>query len=187
MKKEIIIPLVVILAGIAFTALAFLVWFSRGRIPVWVKYKLRIGALILTLTATVSGGCHRVINCYVPEYSETASVRDLNSRSGKIEVESIERKNKPAVITMNNKDSLDGRMMNYFGADFSYRIVNKDGIEVIKNNLAFIKTKQGNDKKFKIGLNGLANGNYDLFFYNTPKDNIQPEIFEKQFLLRIHN
>lgn len=65
MKKEIILPLIIILLGIIFLLINIIVFFSKGN--TWfVKKKLKVGAMILTLTSITA--CHTVPRhtCYEP-------------------------------------------------------------------------------------------------------------------------
>ena len=57
MKKEILIPLVIIILGLIFVIINIFVFFSKGN--AWfIKKKLKIGALILTLTSIAA--CHTI-------------------------------------------------------------------------------------------------------------------------------
>jgi hypothetical protein len=53
----------VVAAG--FVAVSFLVWITR-RHPYWVRKKLSIGALLLSLTAFATTNCYPARTCYVP-------------------------------------------------------------------------------------------------------------------------
>jgi hypothetical protein len=54
-RKEMLLPVWILILTIVFATLCMLVWLSRGRMPLAVKQKLRVGAMILSLTATASG------------------------------------------------------------------------------------------------------------------------------------
>ena len=66
LKKYMIIPIVLAVLGAAFVLVSFLVYISRGKY-VFIKQKLKIGALILTLTA-LSYNCQSnqddIVLCY---------------------------------------------------------------------------------------------------------------------------
>lgn len=57
MKKEILIPLVIMILGLIFVIINIFVFFSKGN--AWfIKKKLKIGALILTFTSIAA--CHTI-------------------------------------------------------------------------------------------------------------------------------
>jgi hypothetical protein len=62
-KKELYLPLVLIGLSAAFIVVSFLIWITRGNNSL-LKKKLRIGAIILSLTGTAIGCESRT--CYVP-------------------------------------------------------------------------------------------------------------------------
>jgi len=69
-KKEILVPLAVVVLSIAFVGISAMVVLSRGH-PWCIKKKLRIGAVLLTLTGAATTGCggHQ-ISCYDPIVNE---------------------------------------------------------------------------------------------------------------------
>jgi hypothetical protein len=64
MKKEIIIPVFVFLLTIAFAFVALLVFITRAN-PALIKTKLKLGALILSLSGLMSCGLNQP-SCYEP-------------------------------------------------------------------------------------------------------------------------
>ncbi len=65
MKEDVARYMTVGTVAVAFAGVSFLVWITR-RHPYWVKKKLSIGALLLSLTAVTTGGCTSVHACYAP-------------------------------------------------------------------------------------------------------------------------
>jgi len=65
MKKEILIPALLLLLGLLFIIINIIVYFTKGH-PWIVSKKLKVGALILTLTGIVA--CHTIPKptCYEP-------------------------------------------------------------------------------------------------------------------------
>jgi len=63
MKKEVFLPLIIILLGFLFVCINLLVYFSKGN--AWlISRKLKIGALLLSLTGVVACGSPLRPTCY---------------------------------------------------------------------------------------------------------------------------
>lgn len=73
MKKEILIPLILILLGLLFVFINVMVLFSKGN--AWlVKRKLKVGAMILSLTSLMA--CNAPFStCYGPSKEQLESAR----------------------------------------------------------------------------------------------------------------
>ncbi len=76
MKKEILIPALLLLLGLIFIIINIIVYFSKGN--TWlISKKLKVGALILSLTALFSCGSSSHNNeptCYItpiPKYTDS--------------------------------------------------------------------------------------------------------------------
>jgi hypothetical protein len=60
-KKELIFPFLAIGFVIAFITISTLVFLSQGKSKKWIALKMKTGALLLGLTATVNTGCPRLV------------------------------------------------------------------------------------------------------------------------------
>ncbi len=73
MKKEILIPLLLILLGLLFAIINVMVFFFKGN-KWFVKKKLKVGAMILSLTSLL--GCGSPFGtCYAPTKEQLDSAR----------------------------------------------------------------------------------------------------------------
>ncbi len=80
MKKEILIPTLIILLGVIFVFINIMVFFTKGS-SWFVKKKLKVGALILTLTSIAA--CHTVPRptCYyVAETNGNDTINKIDSK-----------------------------------------------------------------------------------------------------------
>jgi len=70
-KKETIIPLAFVALSLLFVVVSAMVYLSGGKSKKWVAKKMRIGGLLLTLTAAQNLVSAQEIRCYLPatEYS----------------------------------------------------------------------------------------------------------------------
>jgi hypothetical protein len=72
LKKELFFPVFAAILGIVFILICIAVWLNKGKNPALLRRKLRIGALILSLTAVASCSSPQV-SCY-----ELPPVKDTN-------------------------------------------------------------------------------------------------------------
>jgi len=65
MSRKNILYALLIFIGLAFVVVSVMVYFTKGKSKSWIAYKMKIGALLLTLT-TISEGCRvRQATCYM--------------------------------------------------------------------------------------------------------------------------
>jgi len=74
-KKEIIAPFIVIGLAVLFAAICIIVFLTKGKSKKWIARKMKIGGLLLSLTAISSGtGC---ITCYDPPSVDIVRLNDM--------------------------------------------------------------------------------------------------------------
>jgi len=66
MKNLNIVPVSIIVLAIAFVAISVMVYFTRGKNKYFLTKKLKIGAMIISLTAVTNGCRIPVATCYKP-------------------------------------------------------------------------------------------------------------------------
>ncbi|HNQ69197.1 MAG TPA: hypothetical protein PKN32_12515 [Bacteroidales bacterium] len=66
MKNLNIVPVSLIVLAIAFVVVSVMVYFTRGKNKYFLTKKLKIGAMIITLTAVTNGCRVPVVTCYKP-------------------------------------------------------------------------------------------------------------------------
>jgi hypothetical protein len=159
---------------IAFGVISFLVFLTK-RHPYFVSKKLRIGALILSLSG-VTAGCAQIVSCYLPAPSNIFYVDQSDTSNNEI------------TINRTTTDTITGKIENRSGTAFSYMIIDSVNATVLKNDLTpadgvFDEAIE----EFKIGLgHSLTPGNYNLRFYTSPKDSIiSPDRYCNSFTLKI--
>ena len=171
MKKELYLPLVLIALSAAFIAVSFLVWITRGNDSL-LKKKLRIGALILSLTG-VATGCwsSEEIYCYVPSVGSAIIVEDTRPH-GTIELD----------MSVTNK--LSGEIYPADGEELQYAITDQNDQDV---QTGAVEALDGAfDEKLEefelVVRSDIATGQYILKFY-VP----DPGVPDVTFFLHIIN
>jgi hypothetical protein len=66
MKNLNIVPLTLIVLALAFVVISVMVYFTRGKNKYFLTKKLKIGAMIIALTAVTNGCRVPVVTCYKP-------------------------------------------------------------------------------------------------------------------------
>ncbi|MDF1550453.1 MAG: hypothetical protein P1P88_21710 [Bacteroidales bacterium] len=152
-KKEIVVPLLVIGLTILFAGICAAVFLSNGKSKKWISRKMKIGGLLLTLTAASCNGGGGEVMCY--ETVATNSIWIEGTGQNGIE------------IKLDTSNVLSGQISGLDGTDFSFKISDSENKPLQRGNLI------PNDGKFdqfyeafKIELDkNLQPGNYllDIF------------------------
>jgi hypothetical protein len=161
-KKYMIIPLVLVFLGAAFAVISFLVYISRGKY-VFIRQKLKIGALILTLTA-FSYSCQSnqddIVLCYKAAVS-TPQITFFNeiNQNQEIIVDPLVNRSITGTIQEDSQNS----------PAYSFRIVDGKGNVLQKGELATTKAPANESGKFSFELlidQDIPLGSYTLRLYN---------------------
>lgn len=119
-KKEMMIPFVLVGLAVAFGLVSAMVILSRGH-PGWIKRKLKIGGMILSLTATLNGcGTEPTMTCYVVVPINEFSLVDEQDIALPQEI----------TVDLTTNPVLRGRLRNREATSFVYRIVDKNQTQV---------------------------------------------------------
>jgi hypothetical protein len=154
-KKELYLPLVLIGLSAAFIAVSFLVWITSGNDSL-LKKKLRIGALIISLSG-IALGCwseRDCSTCYLVAQENQFIVEDQHM-GGRI------------VLEMSVTNKLTGMVDNYTSDNFWYLIEDYNDNEIQRGTVdpldgAFDEYSE----EFEIPVRiDLATGEYKLEFY----------------------
>lgn len=97
---------------ITFIIISLFVFISNKH-PFFIKYKLKIGALILSLTGTIINGCDTSTSCYAP------AIRPQES----LIIDSIYVKDNVITFYKNMPTSLEGKIYNRECSMFYYTVV----------------------------------------------------------------
>jgi hypothetical protein len=163
MEHKIVTTISIFFLFVAFALVSFLVFLTR-RHPYFVSKKLRLGALILSLTG-VSVGCIPA-TCYYPAplpREDTIYIYGSDTLSHEI------------VLNRSTSDTISGKITKRRSQFLSYAIFDSLDTIVKKDD---VQPSDGvfdsDSEEFKIGLShSILAGNYDLRFYYVPLDSIK--------------
>lgn len=146
---------------IAFGLVSLLVLLTK-RHPYFVGKKLRLGALILSLSG-VSAGCIVTPTCYSPA-----------PPPNEFQIDQPNSYNDSIIINKAVSDTITGKIFQRKGDAFSFAIFDPADFMVLKDNILPVDgTFDENIEEFKIGLGqAIQPGYYFLKFYTVSKDSI---------------
>lgn len=173
-KKENIIPLAIIVFSLLFMAVSVMVYFSKGKSKKWIGYKIKVGALLLSLSVASCNSGSRQVTCY----SEPAgnAMRLFNTGSGKLE------------INIKNENIISGAVYYIAGKDFSYSLSDSTGKILIKENLIFKNNLKTIDDTFHIKINRkLTAGRYKIRLFDLKAENQDSTKFNSEYNVLISN
>jgi hypothetical protein len=173
-KKEIIIPMAFIALSLLFIAVLVLVYFSNGKSKKLIGYKIKVGALLLSLSVASCNSGSRQVTCY----SEPAgnAMRLFNTGSGKLE------------INIKNENIISGAVYYIAGKDFSYSLSDSTGKTLIKENLSFKNDLKTADDTFHIKIDkNLKHGSYKIKLFDLKAENQDSTKFNAEYNILITN
>ena len=140
---------------IAFGAVCLLRFVFRKN-PGLLKYKLRIGGIILTITGVMTLGGHGQVMCYEIYVADTGRVQELDSIS---------------YVNLTNTNRVRFHLSSYpLINKMSYKLED-DASNLIesKDIRALDRSFDNNEEEFHVFLPMLTNGNYRIQFYKTSR------------------
>jgi hypothetical protein len=160
MTRKIIAAIIFALLITGFVIVSFLVIISN-RHPYIVEKKLKLGALLLSLSA-VAVGCTE-ISCYVPALTDSFVIDQAIASSDSI------------VIKKSISDTITGKISERHSNTFSYAVFDTSDNIIFKENIYPIDGSFDEGiEEFKIDLGpAILPGKYDLRFYTEPQDSIK--------------
>jgi hypothetical protein len=172
MNRKIIAGVTLGMLMVAFGAVSVLVVLSK-RHPFLVEKKLKLGALILTLSGVISAsGCGSPfaphVMCYAPISYNQITIDRYDYSTGS--------------IAARRTDTLTGAIDMRSDTAFSFGITDTTGYILFKDDLhpadgSFDESAE----EFSIGIPAsIFPGNYELRFYSMPKDSIRNGAFYLQ-------
>lgn len=174
LKKNIFIPIVIIFLSIGFLIVSFLVFISKSS-PKLLKKKLRIGGLIITLTAAISSttsSCIPPVTCYEGGYEPYEYENYISFTE---DYASDYKYDKKITVDLTSDNILDGSIKNIKSDYFSYRLCDYDFISYQKGDVVFFDETTDSDGKinanFQINLSKNINiGIYNLYIFDNSVD-----------------
>ena len=167
-KKAVYIPVVFIVLGLLFLGVSFLVYLTKGKDSL-IKRKLRIGALLLTITGFSITGCSGgggVVSCYIGP-APNNFILETQYPSSAINV------------NLAHTNILHGEIRYRINTNYSFRLMDT-GNTVIQTNELFADdgVYDTATEQFSLSLtNAVQTGEYKLYFYNktAAEQNADPQ------------
>lgn len=172
-KKEIILPLTVIGLTLLFAGVSLAVFFSNGKSKKWVARKMKIGSLLLTLTAASCNGGGGEVMCY-----ETVAINNIWMENlGENGIE----------IMLDTGNVLTGHLTGAQDSVYSFRIIDKNDQVFQKGELIAKDGKFDHlDDVFNIELDkNLEAGDYLLHMFPSSIETQDSSHIISQIDLRI--
>lgn len=177
MKKEAIIPISVITLSIAFIFISLMVYFSRGKSKKWVARKMRIGGLLLTLTATAS--CNNgdgEVMCYSQVAPNSINLHAYTGDTIK--------------LNPDTNNILTGSIYEVNSSAFSYAILDTNNIKIQKGNIlakdSVFNNSASEDFYFDIPKS-IQPGLYFLEFFDVDTNEQDSAYYINRFQIKIEN
>lgn len=178
MEKKSILPIGLILTGISFLFISFLLIFFKSNRKL-IAQKFKLGGIILTLSGSISS-CKPVVSCYEPAPLPDEIYLDYefyNQDSGYYEYD------------LSTDTLLHGEIQNRQSGKYSYRLINSNETLVQGDNI------QASDgifdsyyENFGIPITDtISEGIYTIRFYNTdyPSADLDPESAKRDYSIHI--
>jgi hypothetical protein len=164
LERKIIAGILICGVVVAFIVISLLVILT-GRNPYFVKKKLAVGALLLSLSAIMSGckgpGPGGVVTCYVMPLEERVTIDEVST--GQI------------VLDRNKTDTLHGIITDRVSCNYSIMILDSVNTVVKKETVYSDTTCDFGDMiRFTIACdNGISQGTYSLRLFNQIADSVK--------------
>ncbi len=169
-----IMPLLVIGLSAFFAFVSFTVFVTNGKSKKWIARKMKIGGLLLTLTAAVSASGQEIHpSCYEMAAVETDIITMKNIGSEKMDYEKLRE--------------IQGNVSERASDHFSFCLINYFGTKVYSDNIKALDGKfEEPDEDFSIRMpDKLPEGQYQLVFYSDSKNNQRKENEKSRFIISL--
>jgi len=172
-KKEIIIPIIVVALSIVFALISLAVILTKGKSKKWIRRKMKIGALLLTLSAFTPGSAQEIeVSCY-----DIAEENLMLLKNNKTEL-TFESKS-PKIV----KAYIDYRI----GENYSYCLFDNENNKIQKGKITaadgkFDKWKEDIEITLKSHLKA---GRYFLLLFDVPVNEQEPNNFNRKIQVDI--
>jgi len=156
--KKISIPVVLLVLSGAFLLVCLMVYFYKGKSAKWVARKMKLGAVIITIT-TVSTGCPTppIITCYDPMPTNWFSF------------DSIDQTDYSVVADLPSDSVLTGKVYQPDFDRYTYKIMVGDSQLVDKGNIVAVDGSfDASEEDFKMTINSaIDTGSYQLVIFSS--------------------
>lgn len=164
--KKITLPIILAALSLVFIITCVALYFNKGKSAKWVARKMKVGGIMLSLTAILSA-CDPTqvtdepeITCYMVAASNLIVVETDTTNT--------------ITLDLPDKQTIEGEIMSRISNKFCFTVLDSTEKVVQKENISALDGKfDESQEKFKITIDKeLAPGNYGLRFYNTDKDSL---------------
>ncbi len=163
-KKETFVPFLVIGLSMLFAFISIAVFLTNGKSKKWIARKMKIGGLLLTLTAASCNWGGGRVTCY--DVAEINAMWINNTSANGIE------------LNLDTGNVLNGTISSIQGKDFSFSVSDSLGRKYQKGSILFDSLTNFTEN-FKIALDkSLKPGKYTIKLFTTSQagqDTIQPK------------
>ena len=179
MKREIWIIIQLGILFFVFGVVSILVYFTNGHNRRLLIQKLRIGAIIVSLTAVITGGCTAINpppKCYVPVITEDPII-----------IIDLEPKKTTQKINVSDDRIIKGQIPYRQDKKYSYRILNEQGQVVQEGEIKpSDKVLASVNVSFQIKLDEkLKPELYFIYFYECEVEKIISENYIRSYVFEI--
>jgi hypothetical protein len=176
--KKITLPIILAALSLVFIITCVALYLHNGKSAKWVARKMKVGGIMLSLTAILSACDPTQVNdepeitCYMVASSNLIIVETDSTNT--------------ITLDLPNKQTIEGEIMSRVSNKFCFTVLDSTERVVQKENISALDGAfDESEEHFKITIdNKLANGNYSLKFYNTDKDSL-PEYPIQKINLKI--
>ena len=179
MKRDIWIMIQLGILFLVFGVVSILVYFTNGHNRRLLIQKLRIGAIIVSLTAVIAGGCTSINpppKCYVPVITEDPTL-----------IIDLEPQKTTQKINISDNRIIKGQIPYRPDKKYSYRILNKQEQVVQEGEIKpSDKVLASVSVSFQIKLDeNLKPGLYFIYFYDCEVEKISSENYIRSYVFEI--
>ena len=174
MENKNLLPFAIAWLTAAFVLVSILVTLTRGRNSYLLNKKLRIGALLLTLTAATSGvNC---LTCYAPSRSEEVRITSCKPTGSHGEF----------ILNLSRADTLSGTIFPYYSNAYSFQVTSLRDSIIQQDNLQPLKGTGNGEEPFRIPLRqDIDSGDYYLKIFDVHQEAIPTGTPIRRFPLHI--
>lgn len=172
-KKEALIPISFILLSSLFIFISVMVFLTKGKSSKWIARKMKIGGILLTITAASCNGGNEEPTCYVQVAPNSIN---LDIYAGDT-----------IAIDLDTNNILKGTIYEVNIEEFSFALINQNQ-EKVQTGMLNAEDGQFNsgNEDFSIELDKeLAKDDYDLQFFETNIENQKDNTFQNSYKIQI--
>jgi len=171
--KKITLPVVLAALSLVFIVTCVALYIHKGKSAKWVARKMKVGGIMLSLTAILSACDPTQVNdepeitCYMVAAPNLILVETDTTNT--------------ITLDLPNKQTIEGEILSRESNKFCFTVLDSTERVVQKENISALDGSFDElQENFKIKINKeLKPGNYGLWFYGTDKDSLSEQPIKK--------